>query len=648
MSTSRLTAPPNRSTFERRALTPSTLEQDARPALTPTLAGPCREHARARPSAPPAAQDLRVRPDAARHAPATGPSIEVVERAPDARPDRARVSRSSTTTARASCFYAPVDLDDPAILMQGGLDPSESDPRFHQQMVYAVAMKVIENFERALGRRVHGSAGRAAAALPARVPGRERLLRPATHAVAALRLLPADADEPRREPAGPDRLHLPVARHHRPRDDARDRATGCASTSSSRPTATCSPSTRASPTSSRSSSTSRFPTSCATRSRRPRGDLRSPDGCSSSPSSSGTRRARAGAAHRRRAGTASPTRSLLRRASSSRTSAARSSSPPSSTPSSRPTSSASATSSGSRPAARDPARGRPPPRPRQPDRRARRPTAAQDVLTMCIRAFEYLPPVDITFGDYLRALVTADFELVAEHGAARATAAMIEAFRLRGIYPHGVASLAEESLRLAALRPGDIEAMPAAALAIAHADRRADLPPRRPSAGPRPGRGRGRRRGARARTPGRCANAAALDLDPKRKIAGRRASTRSSASRPTASCSSRSSRSSIQTRPSTEGDSSSAGCRCCGGTTVVASADGDGPLRHLEAARSAEAQRREPGARRRCAGNAARITSSAAIATTRRRARPTTSTTRGGCGCGRTSGSLHQGLSRMS
>jgi hypothetical protein len=50
------------------------------------------------------------------------------------------------------CFYVPVDLDDPAILMQGGIDPSESDPRFHQQMVYAVASRVVEIFDRALGR----------------------------------------------------------------------------------------------------------------------------------------------------------------------------------------------------------------------------------------------------------------------------------------------------------------------------------------------------------------------------------------------------------------------------------------------------------------------------------------------------------------
>ena len=50
--------------------------------------------------------------------------------------------------------YTPVDLDDPVLLAQDGLAPTEGDPRFHQQMVYAVAMKTIENFDRALGRRI--------------------------------------------------------------------------------------------------------------------------------------------------------------------------------------------------------------------------------------------------------------------------------------------------------------------------------------------------------------------------------------------------------------------------------------------------------------------------------------------------------------
>ena len=52
------------------------------------------------------------------------------------------------------CFYPAVNLDEPHVLMSGGLDPAESDPRFHQQMVYAVAMKVIDNFDFALGRRI--------------------------------------------------------------------------------------------------------------------------------------------------------------------------------------------------------------------------------------------------------------------------------------------------------------------------------------------------------------------------------------------------------------------------------------------------------------------------------------------------------------
>src|SRR5256885_1130583 len=49
--------------------------------------------------------------------------------------------------------YAPVDLDAPALLATDGLQPSESDPRFHQQMCYAVVRKTIEHFERALGRK---------------------------------------------------------------------------------------------------------------------------------------------------------------------------------------------------------------------------------------------------------------------------------------------------------------------------------------------------------------------------------------------------------------------------------------------------------------------------------------------------------------
>ncbi len=51
------------------------------------------------------------------------------------------------------CFYAPVDLEDPHIVAGDGLAPNPADPRFHQQMVYAVAMRTIRSFETALGRK---------------------------------------------------------------------------------------------------------------------------------------------------------------------------------------------------------------------------------------------------------------------------------------------------------------------------------------------------------------------------------------------------------------------------------------------------------------------------------------------------------------
>ena len=53
----------------------------------------------------------------------------------------------------SGCFYAPVNLNDERVLAQNGLAPSEGNPQFHQQMVYAVAMTTIDRFERALGRK---------------------------------------------------------------------------------------------------------------------------------------------------------------------------------------------------------------------------------------------------------------------------------------------------------------------------------------------------------------------------------------------------------------------------------------------------------------------------------------------------------------
>jgi hypothetical protein len=70
---------------------------------------------------------------------------------------------------------------------------------------------------------------------------------------------------------------------------------------------------------------------------------------------------------------------------------------------------------------------------------------ADQVLNMCIRALDYCPPVDVTFGDYLRAIITADRDLVPLDDRGYRVA-FISAFRDRGIFPTNVAHLAEDSL----------------------------------------------------------------------------------------------------------------------------------------------------------------------------------------------------------
>ncbi len=72
--------------------------------------------------------------------------------------------------------------------------------------------------------------------------------------------------------------------------------------------------------------------------------------------------------------------------------------------------------------------------------------SAKHILTMCIRALDYCPPVDITFGDYLRSLITADCDSVPDDDK-NYRVAVIEAFGRHGIYPTGVGSMSEESLR---------------------------------------------------------------------------------------------------------------------------------------------------------------------------------------------------------
>jgi hypothetical protein len=72
--------------------------------------------------------------------------------------------------------------------------------------------------------------------------------------------------------------------------------------------------------------------------------------------------------------------------------------------------------------------------------------SAQHVLTMCIRALDYCPPTDITFGEYLRAIITADCDLVPDDRY-NYRVSFIEAFQRRGIFPPGVRTLSVGSLR---------------------------------------------------------------------------------------------------------------------------------------------------------------------------------------------------------
>ena len=72
--------------------------------------------------------------------------------------------------------------------------------------------------------------------------------------------------------------------------------------------------------------------------------------------------------------------------------------------------------------------------------------SARHVLTICIRALDYLPPVDVTFFEYLRALITADADLVADDRH-NYRVAFVEAFRRRGIYPLNLEMPTEDTPR---------------------------------------------------------------------------------------------------------------------------------------------------------------------------------------------------------
>jgi hypothetical protein len=70
---------------------------------------------------------------------------------------------------------------------------------------------------------------------------------------------------------------------------------------------------------------------------------------------------------------------------------------------------------------------------------------ATDFFRMCVRALDYLPPIDVTFGDFLRAVMTSetDFDPVDREGIRDA---WMQAFRRRGILPDDAPFFSEQAL----------------------------------------------------------------------------------------------------------------------------------------------------------------------------------------------------------
>jgi len=353
-------------------------------------------------------------------------------------------------------YYEPVDLDAPALLMQGGLDPVESDPRFHQQMVYAVASKVLENFDTALGRTFRFKGGARLRLLPHAFRGANAFYDPDLFAV-LFGYFRADEENPGPNLPGQtvftclshdivahEMTHALVHRL-RPRfleasnhdvlafhEGFADLVAIFQHFSFPEILTGAIQETRAHLSSANSLVKLAQQFGYATGSGEA---LRSAlDDTSVADDPYGERARKRDRLNRQQYETVTEPHergSILVAAVFDAFFA---------TYQSRIRDLIRIATGGS---------GVLPEGDLHPDlvgRIAKEASkTAQNVLTMSIRAFDYLPPVDITFGDFLRALVTADTDLVPSDDRGL-RASMIEAFRIRCVYPENVISLAQESL----------------------------------------------------------------------------------------------------------------------------------------------------------------------------------------------------------
>jgi hypothetical protein len=335
-------------------------------------------------------------------------------------------------------YYPPVDLNDPAILMQAGLTPTEADPRFHQQMVYAVTSKVLENFDRALGRRITFR-NRPLRLFPHAFRGANAFFEPRLSSV-CFGYFTADVEHPGRNLPGQTVftcLSQDIIAHevthaivHRLREhfleptnvDVLAFHEGFADIVAIFQHFTFPEVLRDAIAHTRGEvASSKELVDLATQFGHATGKDEALRSAIDSPDPSRYGQVREPHARGSLLVAAvfdaffttyqARSRDLIRIATAGT--------------------------------------GVLPEGDLHPDLVDRLAVeaadTAQEVLTMCIRAFEYLPSVDVTFGDYLRALVTADYDLAAEEGASLRRA-MIDAFRRRGIFAEDVISLAEDTL----------------------------------------------------------------------------------------------------------------------------------------------------------------------------------------------------------
>lgn len=344
--------------------------------------------------------------------------------------------------ASTKTYFRPVNLDLGDIAMVQGLEPLEHDPQFHQQMVYAVASKVLENFDRALGRRLRFKGGTRLRLMPHAFQARNAFFQDKLNAV-LFGYFPADEDDP--GPNLPGQLIFTCLSHDIVAHEVAHAALSRLQGYYNEPTNPQVPALHeAFADLVAMFQRLTFPEVVAPAIRESRGDLLDPNNRLLDIGAQFGSAAGKGGPLRRIAGKPDPalfartkephdlgwilvsavyegfvsnyvrrTRDLFRLATGG---------------------------SGLLPEGE-----------LYPDLINRLTSecvrTAQSVLSMCIRATDYLPPVDPTFSDFLRAMITADFELNrADDSGLRA--AMIEAFRQRGIRPEAVGSLAVPSLLL--------------------------------------------------------------------------------------------------------------------------------------------------------------------------------------------------------